>query len=282
MALITDVANADERIRAAVLSGSRTNPSVSQDPFQDFDVVYVVTDVAPFVADPSWINRFGERIIFQTPDAMGSPQPEEKDTFSYLMQFADGSRIDPTFAPAARIDPLMFDSLSVPLLDKDDLLPPLSPPSDRDYLPEVPTAKAFEDCCNEFWWVCPYVAKGLWRSQIVYARYCHDTFIRPQLMAMLTWYVGVHTDFSHNTVAFGKYLPCELEPELRSLLLAIYADADEAHNWDALMATCALFRPITTQVARHFGFAYLHGDDQRVSAHLLYVRALPKSASRIY
>ena len=37
----------------------------------------------------------------------------------------------------------------------------LSPPrSDRDYLPRPPTAKAFADCCNEFWWVAPNVAEG--------------------------------------------------------------------------------------------------------------------------
>ncbi len=282
LALITDVAETDERVRAVVLSGSRTNPGVSPDPFRDFDVVYVVTDVVLFVADPSWIDRFGERMILQTPDAMGSPPSEEKGTFAYLMQFADGNRIDLALVPADQVGSRRFDSLSVPLLDKDGLLPPLAPPSDRDYLPEVPSAKAFEDCCNEFWWVCPYVAKGLWRSQVVYAKYCHDTFVRPQLTAVLTWYVGVHTGFSRNTGTFGKYLHRELEPNLRSLLLATYADADEARNWDALMATCTLFRLTATRVAQHFGFAYPHDDDRRVSAHLLHVRALPKDASRIY
>lgn len=282
LALIMDVANTDERVRAVVLSGSRTSPGASIDPFQDYDVVYVVTDIAPFVADPSWIDRFGERMILQTPDAMGDPPPAGKGTFSYLMQFVDGTRIDLTLAPAGRAAALTFDSLSVALLDKDGLLPPLAPPSDRDYLPRAPNAKVFEDCCNEFWWVCPYVAKGLWRSQIVYAKFCHDSIIRPELMSMLTWYVGAHTGFSRNMGTFGKYLHRELEPELRTLLFATYADADEAHNWDALIATCTLFRLTATRVAQHFGFIYPHADDQRVSAHLLHIRALPKNASRIY
>lgn len=282
LALIMNVAKTDERVRAVVLSGSRANPGASLDPFQDFDIVYVVTDLVPFVADHSWIDRFGERMILQMPDAMGDPPPEEKGGFAYLMQFVDGNRIDLTLAPTDQVDSLMFDSLSVPLLDKDGLLPPLAPPSDRDYLPKAPNAKAFEDCCNEFWWVCPYVAKGLWRSQLVYAKFCHDSIIRPQLTAMLTWYVGVHTDFSRSTGTYGKYLQRELEPELRTLLLATYADADEARSWDALMVTCTLFRSTATYVAQHFGFAYPHADDQRVSAHLLHVRALPKNTSRIY
>ncbi len=261
LALITDVANADKRIRAVVLSGSRTSPDVSPDPFQDFDVMYLVTDVASFVADPSWIDWFGEHMILQTPDAMGSPPPKGQRTFSYLMQFADGNRIDLTFTPASEIEVLDFDSLSVLLLDKDGLLPPLAPPSDRDYLPEAPSAKAFDDCCNEFWWVCPYVAKGLWRSQVVYAKFCHDSIIRPQLMSMLAWYVGVRTGFSRNLDSYNKYLERELEPELRTLLFTTYADADEARGWDALLATCTLFRLAATHVAQHFSFVYPHADD---------------------
>ncbi len=282
LALIMDVANADDRIRAVVLGGSRTGPGTSPDPFQDFDIVYFVTDVAPFVADPSWIDQFGERMILQMPDVMGEPPPEATSTFAYLMQFADGNRIDLTLAPVSQASVFMFDSLSAPLLDKDGLLSPLAPPSDRDYLPSAPSARAFEDCCNEFWWVCPYVAKGLWRSQVVYAKFCHDSIIRPQLMSMLTWYVGARTDFSRNMGSYNKYLLRELEPELRTLLLATYADADEVRSWDALMATCSLFRLTATRVAQHFNFAYPDADDRRVSAHLVHVRALPKNAARIY
>ncbi|MCX5973532.1 MAG: aminoglycoside 6-adenylyltransferase, partial [Coprothermobacterota bacterium] len=39
------------------------------------------------------------------------------------------------------------------------------PASEGSYFPQPPTAKAFADYCNEFWWVCPYVAKGLLESQ---------------------------------------------------------------------------------------------------------------------
>ena len=40
--LITKTAEEDPRIRAAYLEGSRVNPNVPADIFQDFDVVYVV------------------------------------------------------------------------------------------------------------------------------------------------------------------------------------------------------------------------------------------------
>jgi aminoglycoside 6-adenylyltransferase len=53
--LILGTARQDVRIRAVILNGSRANPNVTPDRFQDFDIVYVVTDLTPFVEDPAWI-----------------------------------------------------------------------------------------------------------------------------------------------------------------------------------------------------------------------------------
>ena len=94
--LILDTARADERIRAVILNGSRANPNAPRDPFQDFDIVYLVTEVQPFVRNLEWIKRFGEMMILQLPDDMGDPLPEDRQGYAYLMQFADGNRIDLT------------------------------------------------------------------------------------------------------------------------------------------------------------------------------------------
>ena len=279
--LIVDVARNDDRIRAVIMNGSRTDPNAPRDIFQDFDIVYLVTDVASFQNDPRWIERFGEIMIFQMPEAMQDPPPENDGSFAYLMQFTDGNRIDLSLFPVARADELT-DSLSRLLLDKDGLLKPFPPPSDRDYLPRPPTAKAFFDCCNEFWWVCPYVAKGLWREEITYAKAMCDPIVRVQLMKMLTWYVGVKTEFTCNPGKLGKHLKQYLEPELWAMLEKTYSDASYEHTWDALFVMCDLFRTVATQVAAHFGFEYPQGDDERVSAHLRHVRLLPRMATEMY
>ncbi|MFN3333480.1 MAG: aminoglycoside 6-adenylyltransferase, partial [Caldilinea sp.] len=52
--LILSVAEADEHIRAVIMNGSRTDPNAPRDIFQDYDIVYVVTDVAAFVNNPAW------------------------------------------------------------------------------------------------------------------------------------------------------------------------------------------------------------------------------------
>jgi aminoglycoside 6-adenylyltransferase len=280
--LIVDIAQRDERIRAVVMNGSRANPNAPRDPFQDFDVVYVVTDVAPFTHNLKWVSRFGELMIMQMPEDMQDPPPSDDGGFAYLMQFADGNRIDLGLYPLDQLDMFGEDSLTVVLLDKDGCFEGVPPADDRDYLPDPPTAKAFADCCNEFWWVCPYVAKGLWREEITYAKHMHDQVVRAQLTKMLEWYAGLSTRFSRNTGKHGKYLQRYVEPELWDLLMDTYADAGYAHTWDALLATCALFRRLALRVAGHFGFDYPHDDDRRVSAHLVHVRNLPRDATEIY
>jgi aminoglycoside 6-adenylyltransferase len=46
--------------------------------------------------------------------------------------------------------------------------------------------------------------------------------------------------------------------------------------------TCTLFRKTAIPVAEHFGFEYPFEDDRRVTAHLEYVRSLPREAMEIY
>ena len=280
--LIVNTAKDDERIRAVIMNGSRANPNAPRDIFQDFDIVYLVTEVAPFKDDPTWINRFGEMMILQMPEAMEDPPPQNDGNFVYLMQFADGNRIDLGLVPIANVNELEEDSLSILLLDKDGLLKPFAPPSDSDYLPRPPTAKAFADCCNEFWWVCPYIAKGLWREEIIYAKYLLDQAVRDQLLKILAWHIGVKTQFLQNPGKQGKYFQRYLEPELWEMLQRTYADASYDNTWEALFTMCDLFRKVAVPMAEQFGFDYPYGDDQRVRAHLEHVRFLPTNAREIY
>ena len=280
--LILDTARKDDRIRAVMMNGSRTNPNAPRDFFQDFDIVYFVTEVDSYKQDPNWIACFGEMMILQLPDDMTDPPPENTVSYAYLMQFADGNRIDLTLFPIDKLAAREEDSETMILLDKDNIFPPFPPPNDSDYLPKPPTAKAYADCCNEFWWVSPYVAKGLWREELTYAKHLFDDAVREQVMKMLDWYVGVRTGFSVATGKQGKYLKIYLEPELWAMLERTYADAVYEHTWEALLVMGELFRMTALTVAEYFGYGYPQGDDERVSAHLRHVRNLPKDAAEMY
>lgn len=282
MDLILRTARADERIRAVILNGSRANPNVARDIFQDYDIVYVVTEMAPFVHNLAWIERFGEMMILQLPDEMGEHGGCPPVSYAYLMQFLDGNRIDLTIYPLTHLHSMARDSLSVLLLDKDGIVEPFPAPHEGDYLPQPPTAQQFFDRCNEFWWVSPYVAKALWRDEILYAKQLLDGTLREQLMACLVWYVGAKTEFAVSTGKAGKHFRRYLEPAQWDLLLRSYSDADYGRTWDALLAMGELFRSVGTAVANVYRYEYPHKEDQLVTTHLRHVRELDKAAQQIY
>lgn len=279
--LILDFTGRDENIRAVILNGSRANPNAPRDPFQDFDILCLVRDLAPYVRNLDIPPKFGEVMILQLPDDMSDPPPEPDGHYAYLMQYMDGNRIDLSFHLLSRMEEALRDSLTVVLQDKDGLLKNIPPASDADYLPQKPTDKTFHDCCNEFWWCNPYVAKGLWRGELTYARHLIEDTVHPELMKMLTWHFGVRTDFKRAAGKAGKYLRSGLDNETWRALEATYADADFERIWESLFAMGRLFRRLARDVAAAFDFEYPQVEDERVSAYLLRIKHLPREAREI-
>jgi aminoglycoside 6-adenylyltransferase len=279
--LILTFAREHDEVRAVVMNGSRVNPNAGKDPFQDYDIVYYVRSVEPFRRNADVVRYFGEIMILQTPEDMSDPPAEGDGHYTYLMQFMDGNRIDLSFYTLEQVDVIIKDSLSLVLLDKDGLIGKLPPPSDVNYLPQRPSAKAFDDCCNEFWWLNPYGAKGLWRDELIYAKVMLDMHMREQLLKMLTWYFGIQTGFQKSPGKLGKYLKGQIDVELWALLERTYSDAQSDHIWEALFSMNDLFRQIATSVADHFGFKYPEQDDIRVSNYVRHVRRLPGDATEI-
>ena len=281
MDLILNTAKEDERIRAVILNGSRTNPNARPDIFQDFDVVYLVTDPQPYILNLEWIERFGEMMILQMPDTFDFPGgPYER--FTYLMQFADGNRIDLSIDPIDKLDEMERDSLSILLLDKDGIVQPFGAPSEADYLPQRPDEFIFANRCNEFWWVSTYVAKGLWRDEILYAREMLDRYVRGELMCILQWYIGCKTDFRVNPGKLGKHYREYLSADEWEQLMRTYADADYEKTWQAHFEMCDLFGTLARSVAAQLGFSYNTDEESKVLAHLHHVHQLPKDAKSMY
>lgn len=282
MDLVLKVAAQDKRIRAVGMNGSRTNPNAPKDIFQDFDIVYLVTDIDSFMKDPTWIDIFGERIIMQTPENTTMFPSELGERFPYLMLFADGNRIDLTLIPIEEKDTYCKeDKLTIILLDKDHSLPEVPPPTDEDYWVKRPTAELFADCCNEFWWVSTYVAKGLWRKEILYAMEHLHNIVRPMLTKMLEWKVGIETNYSVSIGKSGKYLEKYLSESNWQELLATYPNGSYKEVWKALFAMCNLFRSTAIFVANHLEFHYPYEEDKKLTAYLKSVERLKPDAREI-
>lgn len=282
MALIMEKAEQDDRIRAAILNGSRANPNVKKDIFQDYDIIYLVNEIESFTKDHSWVDVFGERIMMQMPEAKVLPPADGDGHFIYLMWFKDGNRIDLTLIPTEKKEDLLKpDSLSVLLLDKDRLMGELPPASDRDYLPKRPTEIEFKDICNEFWWISLNIAKGIWRDELSYTMVMYEQVNRNVLIRMLQWYIGMGNNYTKSAGKLGKYFKDFLEKDEWDAFVATYTDANEENIWQALFAMCDLFRATAVKVAQHFGYHYAEDDDQNVMAFLHKIKGLPKDATDI-
>ena len=278
--LILNFAKNDGGIRAVILNGSRANPYAPKDIFQDFDIACLVKDINPYMRNANIPPYFGEILILQEPENMGEPSPEDAGSYAYLMQLMDGNRIDLSFHAPEKWKSVTGDSQSIVLLDKDKVVSELPPASDVDYWARKPTNKQFQDCCNEFWWMNPYVAKGLWRGELTYAKWMMEV-VQEQLMDMLTWYFGVKTDFKRAPGKQGKYIRAYVEPDIWAELERTYSDANIENNWEALFTADNLFRRVAKVVAEQFGFPYLQQDDDNVSRFIRRIKNLPRDAKEI-
>jgi aminoglycoside 6-adenylyltransferase len=274
--LILSVAQNDERVRVVGMNGSRTNAKVATDRFQDYDIVYLVTDLAAFLAT-DWVDVYGRCVIMQKPDAMTLFPQASRESFAYLMLFEDGNRIDLTLMPLERLAAYCAsDTLLTILLDKDARVGALPPPSDTGYWVKKPCAAHFDDCCNEFWWVSTYVAKGLCRDELLYATDHLNRCVRPELLRMLSWQVGVETGFSTSVGASYKHLRAYLAPVTWTKLLSTYRLDTAGRIAAALRACLSLFRESARLVASRLAFPY-PDYDAKVSAYL--ESALPSDGS---
>lgn len=281
--LIISTAEADERIRAVFMNGSRTNKNADRDIFQDYDIVYVVTETGTFREDRAWIDRFGERLYMQYPEDSGGSSTDVENCYGWLIQFADGNRLDlhvETLPYALRV--MEEDRLLKVLYDKEGCLPPAGEATDEDYRVKRPSEQEFLNVCNEFWWCLNNVAKGLWRKEVLYVQDMVNFYVRPQLITQLSWKAGIPSDFTICVGKSAKYLQRFLSAREYDRLIGTYVSGRIEDMWDAAITMCGLFDETAREVADSLGFQYDQEEAEASFSHFLHVRELPADAKEIY
>lgn len=277
--LILNIAKNDECIRAVYMNGSRTNPNVPRDIFQDYDVVYVVTNTKPYRENKAWIDLFGERLYMQYPDEHPDYPSDKENFYGWLMQFRDGSRIDLHVESISHAkENILNDKLCKILLDKDNLLPEIPESTDEDYRVKSPSKEQYLCTCNEFWWCLNNVAKGLWRQEIPYAQDMLNYNVRKQLEKMLSWKIGVDTDFSVSVGKSAKYMYRWLSEEEWRRYLTTYANGTVEECWEAVFRMCDLFEEVAVYVGEKLGYEYNRDEAEGGRKFLEYVKELPQDA----
>ncbi len=153
-------------------------------------------------------------------------------------------------------------------LDKDKLFSDIPASNESDYLIKQPTEKQFTETCNEFWWVCTYVAKGLVRNEITYAKQMLETVVRPMFMKMIEWHIGTKTKFSVSIGKCGKFVKNYLSDKTHRTILRTYSDHEIDNNWNALFEMTELFGNLAVSVSNNMSFDYNLEEENNVTNYL--------------
>ena len=284
-ALFNKIAREDDRIRVMTLEGSRVNPNVKPDLWQDYDITFLVTEMESYLQSDEWLKVFEEedkpetkRIFMQKPEAMDLfPVDIPNGWFSYLMLFEDGVKIDLTLIPVEDVENyLQQDPLIRVLLDKDGSVKDVPEPTDELFWIQKPSAAFVKDCANEFLMVSTYVAKGLLRGELLFAQNIFEEVFRVELHRMLGYLAGVRRGFPINTGKRNKWLPQFLTEEERQLMCTTLRLDSLENIWCALYAAMDLFKKAMQEICSALAYPYPYD----VDAMRNYIEKLIKMADR--
>jgi len=275
-------------VRVILLTSTRAIPNAPMDALSDYDVILIVQELDPFVTNRVWLNDFGEVLVVYW-DAVNPDPIYGIEQTGNVTQYADGLKIDFTLWPvslfkkiksAPRLEAELDAGYRV-LLDKDQLTAGLPPPSGFAYIPKRPSEAMFQTLVNDFWTDAPYVAKCLWRDELLPAKWCLDFDMKYNyLVPLLEWWIECEQDWSLPTGANGKGLKKHISKGLWQQLERTFSAARLQENWQALYDTLALFRQVALQVGERLGFEYPLELDQRVTAYVQRIQQMDSPAAR--
>lgn len=282
-------------VRAVILTSTRALPRAPDeakrsslvDLLSDYDTILFVDDVHPFFTDRSWVDDFGTVLVAYW-DPLEPAPGSDLEHVGNVVQYRDGLKIDFTVCPVALLHewlaagtlPDELDAGYRVLVDKDGQAARLPAPTYTAYLPAPPDEETYRTLINDFFSDPPYVAKCLWRDELLPARWCLEqdmkhTYLRP----MLEWRAELDHHWTARIGSLGKGLKKVLPAGLWRELEATYAGAGMAENWESLRRTVALFGRVAREVGGALGYAYPDELEREVMAYVERIRRLKPGAT---
>lgn len=267
-----------DSVRAMLMTSSRTTPLGQIDALSDYDLILIANDVHPFYDSRAWLEGFGCVLaLYRDP----LTRDGDFETVGYVVQFEEGLKIDFTVWPIGLIQrtaaaPQLPDELDAGyriLLDKDHLTDGLKAPTYKAYIPTPPSEAAYQEKIELFFLDTVYVAKFLWRDDLVAAKHLLDHFLKQDyLVPMLEWRGEIDHNWTVKPGPFGRRLKQWIRPDLWQALAETYTGPDLDANWDALFKSIALMRRVSIEVGEHFGYAYPHEMEEKTMRYIHEIR----------
>lgn len=274
-------------VRAMLLTSSRAISSAPTDIFSDYDVILALRDIHPYYQDRTWLEHFGKVLaLYRDP-----LEPENGFYKSgYVVQYEDGRKIDFTLWPVEVLQgivaepdlPPEFDAGYTVLYDKDHLTDSLKPSTYKAFIPAPPSQAEYMETIEAFFLESAYVAKFLWRDDLVAAKHILDYYMKQEhLLPMLVWHLEIEHQWSVKPGPCGRSLKKWLRNDLWMRLESTYTGSTIEVNWETLFQSIALFRIAAIEVGNCLGFTYPQELERRVLAYLKRVKNLTRNALSI-
>lgn len=265
-------------VRALILTSSRAIPHAQTDAFSDYDVILTLSDVKPFYEDRTWLETFGAVLALYR-DALILDRGFHRS--AYVTQYEDSLKIDFNLWPVELLRqivsepqlPAEFDAGYQVLLDKDHLTDGLKPPTYASYIPKPPTEAEYHALIESFFLDTAYVAKFLWRDDLVAAKHILDHSLKhDHLLVLLGWRIELDHQWSLKLGPYGRGLKRWLPEDLWAELEATYTGPELDSNWSALFHTIDVMRRVAVEVGERLGYRYPEELEQRVLRYLRRVK----------
>ena len=267
---ILKTALSEDSVRVVYMNGSRVNSNAPLDNYRDYDVVFAVTSVERFIDDQAWIYDFGELVIKQY--FINPMNSSSLVAHAFLMQSADGVRIDLHFKPLVYLDEILSeDTLTMVLLDKDNRIGHIFEPHDRGWFITRPTAQQYYELLNQLWWMQAYVAKGICRDELPYAWHSFN-YIHIGVVELLSWHVCAQHDWQLNLGASGEWLKRYMPKDIYDSYVRSLPSAPYEELWQSLFNSQQLIRQVGIAVAKQLNYQYPQQEDDNVSTYVEMMR----------
>lgn len=274
---LIDFGETNAPIRAMVLTSSLCNPNAPADILSDFDIELFFEDPTPFVENDEWIETLGLGPIMALWHWPNEWDGEEGDGRHWMrmVYFQDGTKMDITLGCLADLRkissadslPNGYDIGYKVLLDKDGVTASIKPPTYQAYILKAPIREQFGSRVETFWMESTYVAKYLWRDDLVAAKWRLHGLVDRGVREVLEWSIAMDHDWTWKPGCLGRGLTKALDPDTCKELIESYAAGDLDDLWESLFRTTALYRKTAIKVAEHLGYNYPHDLDNRVTTY---------------
>lgn len=97
----------------------------------------------------------------------------------------------------------------------------------------------------------------------------------------LEGHIGLEHNWTANPNKHGRWLKKLVAPDQWAEIEGTFAGPSADGTWTALFRTAGLFRRLAMEVGVALGYDYPSGMDERITAYMLRIRELPRSATEL-